>query len=618
MHSPKGQYLTKIEKLKSCAAELEALGPDTEREFLSIGEMLNNLSSLCFQMTDCAVQIASISNFNTENTTANNYSFTDETRKIFKNVTKQVKDSIDSLGEGGDLLLELSDRIRTLREPIKKLYTLGKTFRVLGISIKIESSRNEDASHGFKLLADEVAEIAMLVQDNCRYCTEKTNIIDRDIHSSRQDLSNKKNQYDNKAEQAIYNILGTLEEIGDKSEALASGIQERSSAMVQGISDVVMAMQFHDITRQQLENVAKALFEICDKVKKNEADSGVDNENDVLEIYGILSIQTAHLNSIFEQIVQAKKQIELGLGKTMEQARSQAEDVRTLLSMKDSTGSKSVIASLEKEINNIVHSLNKALNVVKHAAEVSKNVYDNVSDIGSFVSKIENISFDVKTLAINAMIEATKTGDTGRTLIVLAKELSILSMETKNGAEDSIEMLNRIMAGTEKQLELSTNLDKTRAEVDEMINRAKVLTGTILSSMVNLGELAHKIDSDNRDLESRIVRLVPSIKFPEIMGDRIDRNWQMICQVINDIEEQYPQFLEKDSKVEQIMEKLSRQYVMDRERTIHAQVAGLEQIEHTDDSGEIELFGDNDTELDETWTDDKQDEEGLGDNVELF
>ncbi len=313
--------------------------------------------------------------------------------------------------------------------------------------------------------------------------------------------------------------MQSLEDIGLRSDRLAAGIQERSTAMVQGISDVVMAMQFHDITRQQLENVSSALNEVTAKAKTIHAlDTKEESEQLVLEIYSILSIQAAHLNSIYEQVQNARRQIGGGLGKTMEQARIQAKDARALLEMEGRAGNQSIVADLEREIDNVVISLNKSLKVVTQAAEVSREVYDNVVEIGSFVNKIEEIAFDVKILAINAMVEALKTDVAGNTLTVLAKELSALSRETRDGATDSIEMLQSIMEGTERQMEYATNLNQSSVVVDEMIDRAKEFTGTILSSLQEVGTIGHNMDSVSRDLSSKITQVDSGDKIPSDNG----------------------------------------------------------------------------------------------------
>lgn len=613
-----------LDKIAACAKDLNALGPDTEPEFLNIGTVLNTLATVCYGMTDNAVRLSSVANFSADENRSENGSFVEENTKIFEAVTSHVKATLTSLSSGEHLLLELLAQMKKLHEPIRRLQSIGKTFRVLGVAIKVESSRARDGMHGFTLLAGEVADIAQLVHDNCRYCIDKSVLVENDISISHQVLKGSNNSYDDGGERAIYNILQSLEDIGRRSDQLAGGLQERSAAMVQGISDVVMAMQFHDITRQQLENVSSALNETIEKAKTIPTlDTTEASEQIVLEIYSILSIQVAHLNSIYEQVRNARKQIEDGLGKTMDQARVQAKDARTLLELEGQDGNQSIVANLEEEIDNVVVSLNTSLKVVKHAAEVSRDVYDNVLEIGSFVNKIEGIAFDVKILAINAMVEALKTDAAGNALTVLAKELSNLSQETRDGATDSIAMLQSIMQGTEKQLEFSVNLDQSGVVVDEMIDRAKKFTETILSSLQEVGMIGHQMDSSSRDLSSKITKLIPGIKFPQVLGDRIDRNWQAICRTIDQIEDAYPQFQEGSSEVKQMVEKLAQQYVMERERSIHAQVAGRE-VDDTD-SGSIDLFEDdgfelfdNDTAEDMKIADENKKKEDFGDNVELF
>ncbi len=607
-----------LDKIVDCAKGLNALGPDTEPEFLSIGRVLNTLATICYGMTGNAVKLSTLANFAADRSDSGTGSFLDENTKIFAAVADHVKATLTSLGSGEHLLIELLAQMKKLREPIRKLHSIGKTFRVLGIGIKVESARNRQGMQGFTLLAGEVVDIARLVQDNCRYCIDKADLVENGISMSQRVLNSGDTSYDDSGEKAIYNILQSLEDIGRRSDQLAAGIHERSTAMVQGISDVVMAMQFHDITRQQLENVSSALLEAADKAGKLTAeDTTGASEQVVLEIYSILSIQAAHLNSIYEQIFSARKQIEAGLGKTMNQALIQAKDAKTLLEMDSRSENKSVVASLEKEIDNVVLSLNKALQVVNTAAEVSREVYDNVLEIGSFVSKIEEIAFDVKILAINAMVEAIKTEAAGNTLIVLAKELSTLSQETRGGATESIEMLQMIMEGTERQLEFSVRLDQNSAVVDELIERAKGFTATILSSLQEVSMIGQQMDSSSRDLSARITRLIPGIRFPQIMGDRIDKNWQTICGTIDRIEENYPQFVEGSSEVKKMLEEMAKQYVMDRERAIHAQVTGGSMA--AAQTTAIDLFEDDGFELftDESPAEGK-DQENFGDNVELF
>ena len=375
-------------KLNACAEELNSLGPDTESEFLTIGETLQQLASSCFGMTDDALKLTSLSSFCEGDTATQEGSFIEETRVIFSDVNTHVDTTIQSLNKGDHLLVAILNEVQKLKTPVQDLGRIGRTFKVLGVNIKVESSRNDKTKAGFQILAEEVAAISKLVHSNCQYCNNKTDGVSGDINKSRRVLNSSDNEYDSNEEQAVKTILDALDELGDKAATLAVEIQQRSTVMTQGIGEVVMAMQFHDISRQQLENVAKALLESKDTLQTMDDGTLVGNdEQSDLEVYTILNIQVAHLNSIYEQILTAKQQIETGLKKTMEQSELQADDAETLLQIDGNASQQSVVNKLEQEIENVVASLNNSLHVVKHAADVSKAVYDNVSEIGTFVEK---------------------------------------------------------------------------------------------------------------------------------------------------------------------------------------------------------------------------------------
>jgi len=63
---------------------------------------------------------------------------------------------------------------------------------------------------------------------------------------------------------SLSSLLDELSIHLERADSLARYLREDSEAMSEGIGEVVQAMQFHDITRQQLEAVAKTPQEIGD------------------------------------------------------------------------------------------------------------------------------------------------------------------------------------------------------------------------------------------------------------------------------------------------------------------------------------------------------------------
>ena len=89
-----------LDKIAACAKDLNALGPDTEPEFLNIGKVLNTLATICYGMTDNAVRLSTVANFSADENGSGKDSFVEENSKIFEAVTSHVKTTLTSLGEG--------------------------------------------------------------------------------------------------------------------------------------------------------------------------------------------------------------------------------------------------------------------------------------------------------------------------------------------------------------------------------------------------------------------------------------------------------------------------------------------------------------------------------------
>lgn len=149
-----------IDKIKDTARSLNSLGPDAEPEFLAIGKVLNTLSTICYGMTDNAFKFSNLPNFKAGENDLETCSFIERNAEIFDGVAAHVNETVISLNGGEHLLAELLLQVKKLRVPIRNLCSIGKTFRVLGVGIKVESSRTKDSLHGFALLAEEVVDIA--------------------------------------------------------------------------------------------------------------------------------------------------------------------------------------------------------------------------------------------------------------------------------------------------------------------------------------------------------------------------------------------------------------------------------------------------------------------------
>ncbi|MDH3663625.1 MAG: methyl-accepting chemotaxis protein [Alphaproteobacteria bacterium] len=93
-----------------------------------------------------------------------------------------------------------------------------------------------------------------------------------------------------------------------------------------------------------------------------------------------------------------------------------------------------VATDLLEALNQINEGIGRALNAVIAARKDRESAIRHV--IGESISQIEEVSFAVKLIALNASIEAARAGEYGRGFGVIAEEIKQLSEKTTHSVKD--------------------------------------------------------------------------------------------------------------------------------------------------------------------------------------
>lgn len=646
--SEHGRVITS-EKFLELVNNLRTIAPDTEREFLDLGLKLQGINAKATEITDNASSIVSLTGAGE----AKGRLSVSNSSNTFEEVRLTISSNRSSFEYCLKIIDDLITKLENLYVVNEVISGVGKQIRMLGINLKIESARFDREGHGFNILAQEVAEIALNIFNNAVKFEKARNEIFRKIVSFQKTIKISVDKFvkiSSQSTELISSSINRLKTLMEESASVAETLGEITEKVSSGTGSIVMAMQFHDITRQQLDNIADSLLELSASVKDD--GSVLHDRNSAVPFYRTLSIQFAQLNSVVEAVQHARQNINLGL----ESLESMIDRLDIVFDF-DNGGSKEnerTINVLVGEAQKTVKIMDEGYVVASGMSRVIQEVISSASGMEKFLTDIDAISQDVKLLALNALAEATRTGDSGRTLKVLAQELNFISIDTISSIRDSVDLLKDLLSQTDSYSHFNAQFQEVQSDTANIAGMTDDMAKSLSEISREIKRLTALSDESSAELAMELSSIRGGIKFPLIMQDRITEVWAVIHEILEIIEGKFPGIeLEMTRKD---VEDRSDRYVMERERQIHEQVimggaiaAGRvsdaeedhiilfeapEEMAQSLESYETDKSGDDDIELwdskeekDVEILQDKSEERGenensdgddLGDNVELF
>ncbi len=582
-----------VSALHQIEKDLSQLSSNSEREFLEIGGKLQNYLASSRQIGNSAATTATSISDEILDKGIN------ELSNLIEQFSSLLAQSFNEISNDKNELLTIRGRVSLIVDELGGYRKIVKKLRMLGVATKIESTRLGTDDNGFNALADNVDGLSALINEKVESINRKAVMLVGEIGKTTDTLSKLSIKHGQQSDLIINNTkhsLKTFESKYNESLKKVEDISRNSQEVSKNIRDIVTSIQFHDITRQQIEHVCEAL---------NEAERSVQTGNEELEnrsaeiVHDVCELQVVQLeNSLrefenaVENIINRLRNVELNITGIFDQ-------ISDLFGSKKSADYIS-LKTVQNELITVSSELMKNRDLGSELSNSIIAVVDILDELAEHVEQIENIGTEIEIIALNARVKAARSGSQGAGLGVLAEAIQNLSHDAKTHTNSTAEVLAKISEASKKlksNADDSENIsnDDTLASVNERINKLmETLVSIESETKVTIDTLTLEVNS----LRSEIETTVRDISIHTLIGKVINKSILDLTKITDTTRHKATQNLNREKHTKNMKQK----YTMHIERKIHNNYtdgngAGFEKpSSQTNNSGE----------------------DHLGDNVELF
>ncbi|MBF0317616.1 MAG: methyl-accepting chemotaxis protein [Nitrospirae bacterium] len=582
--------------------ELTTISKDTENEFLDLGVKLQNFSISCDGNSQhAATMVHSIDSGSGFSAVA--------LMELFMKVYSEIETSGNITIKTRDSLTKLLDDLKKIPALTLFLKKLAHSITVIGTLVRIETARIAEAE--FNVMTEEVDRLASRIAQGTREINDsikESNAYVQTIFENMEPFIDAFGENLSTARKRIDHIVGDLSYMDKQAKWLCERIGTRASEITPEIGHIVASLQFHDMTRQQIEHVCEAFDDILKKVDNHSS----DEEKDIILLQrwtvDALKIQVAQLKLVMEQTQKAFDGISRPLLRISELVEAQAEDAGLLLEEEQSGKNKLLIVGTV--LDSLVNILTVANNMTQEVMTSVNLTAEKLEGLTSQVAGIETISESINLLALNAIIKVSRTGASAKGLNVLAEEISKLSTNAKGKIADGTAVINSVLAMTsEFKGTLSAHLTQQVESSVQLTKQTRLAISELLASDEQLIRSMNDISKGTKKLKTEIEKVVSGITFDKITKERLLNTIGAIEGLVEHIAESIPEHDESNIEYAPDLSDMLKRYTMQSERIMHEMA--LAGKETSDTPGQdLDMWGDSATE--------KKDDDSMGDNVELF
>lgn len=245
-------------QLNEVTRQTESAALDIGERFMNIVQRARNQAKKASGTFDRFVGDQSSGNGN-----QGSESLTDISKKTLSDVIESLRNMVSVISstlKDMDIIIEDAAHIRKIVNEIE--YIADQT-NLLALNAAIEAARAGEHGRGFAIVADEVRKLSdrsNIAADDVRKLITKIETDIKNIYSKTQKSITESNERSLEAEAIVDDTLKKIDNVISEVKKQLNELGTETESLAKDISNIIISMQFQDITRQRIEHVIEPLM----------------------------------------------------------------------------------------------------------------------------------------------------------------------------------------------------------------------------------------------------------------------------------------------------------------------------------------------------------------------
>jgi len=498
-------------------------------------------------------------------------------------------------------LEQIVSQVAKMKAPLQGLGKLIKTLQGLRISTRIETVRVPGS--GAQVLAEDLKRLTDLIQSkvhqiesqfgtigslSCKMLKHQQQVGDGPLRIAK--IGIQENRL------LLSDLLGQRLETGQKTEKL----KQESDKIATHFAEIIMALQFQDITRQRLEHIQHALEDLTVQIDVEHTQSSGLSSIEASSLTGeVCSLQREHLEEAAAEFNVAVDSLTRNLADMVDSVRILSTDTNRFVQNRETAfDGEQMTGTLLLQA--VTDQLETVLEKHSDASSTIQTVCAQVSEISEQIDAIEYIGEEMQLMAFNAAINAAHCRGKGAGLQVIAGQIQTLAEGAFAGTLALAEECRLVADHADGLIQLDDVGKQLETRLTELVEDGRVMFQVLQGNRQEFTDLLQGVSRETDLLEEDVTACRAAIVIRE--------NFQTAISPLLDGLSEMARFAsgrsDEQSEVRSdLFSKIHARYTMQRERVIHNGLDGFQRAALQSNRAVVN---------DDMTTHD------LGDNVELF